>query len=51
MFDSLTDRLSTAFRNISGRGAISESNVRDALEEIRTALLEADVELNIAKQF
>jgi signal recognition particle subunit SRP54 len=51
MFDSLTDRLSTAFRNLSGRGAISESNVRDALEEIRTALLEADVELNIAKQF
>ncbi|MFN9076963.1 MAG: signal recognition particle receptor subunit alpha, partial [bacterium] len=51
MFENLTERLSTAFRSLSGRGTISESNVREALEEIKTALLEADVELGIAKQF
>ena len=51
MFDSLSERFSSAFRSLSGRGTISESNVRDALAEIRTALLEADVELSVAKQF
>ena len=51
MFESLTERLSTAFRNLSGRGTISESNVREALGEIQTALLEADVELGVAKAF
>ncbi|MCE2884493.1 MAG: signal recognition particle protein [Planctomycetaceae bacterium] len=51
MFENLTERLSTAFRNLSGRGTISESNVQEALGEIQTALLEADVELGIAKQF
>ena len=51
MFENLTERLSTAFRSLSGRGTISESNVREALDEVKTALLEADVELGIAKQF
>lgn len=51
MFENLTERLSTAFRSLSGRGTISESNVREALEEVKTALLEADVELGIARQF
>ncbi|MFM7135045.1 MAG: signal recognition particle protein [Planctomycetota bacterium] len=51
MFENLSERLSGAFRSLSGRGTISESNVREALAEIRTALLEADVELGIAKQF
>jgi len=51
MFENLTERLSSAFRNLSGRGTISESNVQEALGEIQTALLEADVELSVAKQF
>ena len=51
MFENLTERLSGAFRNLSGRGTISESNVEEALREIETALLEADVELGIARQF
>ena len=51
MFENLSERLSSAFRNLSGRGTISESNVQEALTEIETALLEADVELGIAKQF
>jgi len=51
MFENLTERLSTAFRSLSGRGTISESNVREALDEVKTALLEADVELGIARQF
>ena len=51
MFESLSERLSTTFRSLSGRGTISESNVREALEEIRTALLEADVEQQVAKDF
>ena len=51
MFENLSERLSTAFRSLSGRGAITESNVRDALSEIRTALLEADVEQSVANDF
>jgi signal recognition particle subunit SRP54 len=51
MFENLTERFSTAFRSLSGRGTISETNVREALDEVKTALLEADVELGIAKQF
>ncbi len=51
MFESLTERISTAARNLAGRGTISESNVKEALEEVRTALLEADVEYGIANDF
>jgi signal recognition particle subunit SRP54 len=51
MFENLSERFSSAFRSLSGRGTISESNVREALDEIRTALLEADVELTVARQF
>ena len=51
MFENLSERLSTAFRSLSGRGAITESNVRDALSEIRTALLESDVEQSVANDF
>ncbi|MEY4942730.1 MAG: hypothetical protein RL254_911, partial [Planctomycetota bacterium] len=39
MFERLSESLSTAFRNLSGRGRISESNVREAMAEVRTALL------------
>src|ERR1700733_5658921 len=51
MFDALTDRFTTVFRNLSGRGRISEENVRDAVKDVREALLEADVHFNVVKQF
>jgi signal recognition particle subunit SRP54 len=51
MFDRLSDSLSSAFRNLTGRGRISESNVREAMAEVRTALLEADVNLEVVDRF
>ncbi len=51
MFESLTDRLGTALRNLSGRGRISESNVREVMGEVRTALLEADVQQTLVDEF
>ncbi len=41
MFDNLTDRLSRTLRNISGRGRLTEDNIKDTLREVRMALLEA----------
>ena len=51
MFDNLSGKLTSAIRNLSGRGKISESNVRDAMEEVRRALLEADVHVDVADEF
>jgi signal recognition particle subunit SRP54 len=51
MFDALTEKLSGVFRSLSGRGRISEENVRDAMRDIRTALLEADVSFKVVKDF
>ncbi|MFO0963154.1 MAG: signal recognition particle protein [Phycisphaerales bacterium] len=51
MFERLSEKLNDAFRNLSGRGRISESNVREAMEEVRTALLEADVNLQVVDRF
>ena len=51
MFESLTENLSGALRNLTGRGRISESNVREAMGTIETALLEADVNREIVKTF
>lgn len=51
MFESLQERFGSLFRNIAGRGKISESNVRDAMKEVRTALLEADVHFDVVNQF
>jgi signal recognition particle subunit SRP54 len=51
MFDALTDKLGGVFRGLSGRGRISEENVRDAMREVRTALLEADVNFQVVKDF
>ena len=51
MFDALTGKFNNVFRGLSGRGRISESNVRDAMREVRTALLEADVNYKVAKDF
>ena len=51
MFDRITEGFSSVFRRLSGRGQISEANVREAMEEVRTALLEADVALPVVEQF
>ena len=51
MFSLLADKLQGVFRNLSGKGKISESNITDALREVRMALLEADVHFQVAKDF
>ncbi|MCD4707534.1 MAG: signal recognition particle protein [Candidatus Sabulitectum sp.] len=51
MFDKLSNRLGQTFRNLSGRGILTESNISDAMREIRRALLEADVNFKVAKKF
>jgi signal recognition particle subunit SRP54 len=51
MFDSLTDKLQNAFRNLRGLGKISENNVADSLREVRMALLDADVNFKVVKDF
>ena len=51
MFDSLSSKLQNAFKNLRGLGKISESNVADALREVRMALLEADVNFKVARDF
>ncbi len=51
MFSSLADNLDKTFRNLRGVGRISEKNIADALRDIRIALLEADVEFSVAKDF
>ena len=51
MFEQLSDRLSAVFSRLTGRGKLSESDVNEALREVRVALLEADVSLAAAKQF
>ena len=51
MFDTLTSKLQNAFKNLRGLGKISESNVSDALREVRMALLEADVNFKVARDF
>ena len=51
MFDNLTDRLSRTLKNISGRGRLTEDNVKDTLREVRMALLEADVALPVVREF
>jgi signal recognition particle subunit SRP54 len=51
LFESLSDRLSGIFDKITGRGALSESDVAEALHEVRRALIEADVALDVVKTF
>jgi signal recognition particle subunit SRP54 len=51
MFDSLSSKLQNAFRNLRGLGKISEDNIGDALREVRMALLEADVNFKVARDF
>lgn len=51
MFDALTEKFNGVFRSLSGKGKITEANVSEAMRQVRKALLEADVNYNVAKQF
>ena len=51
LFQTLSDRLSSVFDKLTGRGALSESDVAEAMREVRRALLEADVALDVVRSF
>ena len=51
MFEVLTEKLTGVLQRLSGRGRISEDNVREAMRQVRTALLEADVSLQVVRKF
>jgi len=50
-FEGLSDRLEAAFRRLRGKGSLTEKDVRDAMREVRMALLEADVSFKVAREF
>ena len=51
MFDDLQKRLTSAFGKFRARGLLTEANIKDGLREVRTALLEADVNFNVVQEF
>jgi signal recognition particle subunit SRP54 len=51
MFENLSDRLTKTLKNISGRGRLTEENIKETLREVRMALLEADVALPVVREF
>ena len=51
MFDGLSNRLASTVQNLRGQGRLTEKNIEDALREVRRALLEADVALDVVRQF
>ena len=51
MFKNLSDRLTGIFEKIKSKGSLKENDVEEALREVRIALLEADVELSVVKEF
>ena len=51
MFDALAERLEDTWKKLRGQGKISQSNIQDALQEVRRALLEADVNFQVVKSF
>src|ERR1035437_9163971 len=51
MFDSLSDKLESVFKKLRGQGVMSEDNIKEALREVRLALLEADVNFKVVKDF
>lgn len=51
MFENLAKRLESVFKNIRGQGRLTEANMREALQQIRNALLEADVNIQVVKKF
>lgn len=50
-FEGLSDKLSAAFKRLRNKGKLTEKDVRDAMREVRLALLEADVNYKVAKDF
>ena len=50
-FEGLTEKLSAAFKKLRGKGRLNEADVKEAMKEIRMALLEADVNFKVVKQF
>ncbi len=50
-FESLSDKLQNIFKNLRGKGRLTEADVKAALKEVKMALLEADVNFKIVKQF
>ena len=50
-FESLSERISAAFKNLRSKGRLTERDIRDAMREIRMALLEADVNYKVARDF
>ena len=50
-FEGLSERLENAFKNLRSKGSLTESDVRSAMREVRMALLEADVNYKVAKDF
>jgi signal recognition particle subunit SRP54 len=51
MLEALTDKFNSVFRNLSGRGKISEENIRESMRQVRVALLEADVNFKVVNDF
>jgi signal recognition particle subunit SRP54 len=51
MFENLSEKLGKTFRNLTGRGRLTEKNIQDALKEVRLSLLEADVNYKVVKTF
>lgn len=51
MLDNLTGRFSSVLKNIRGQAKLTEDNIKEALREVRLALLEADVALPVVKEF
>lgn len=51
MFNQISDRFETIFKNIRGLGKINDSNIEEAVREVRRALLEADVNFKVVKNF
>lgn len=51
MFENLTDRLSSTLKKVSGQASLNEDNIKEALRDVRMALLEADVALSVVKEF
>ncbi|WP_267929066.1 signal recognition particle protein [Desulfolithobacter dissulfuricans] len=51
MFENLTDRLDSVFKKLRGHGKLTEENIQDAMREVRVALLEADVNYKVVKEF
>ena len=50
-FEGLTEKLNATFKKLRGKGRLSENDVREAMREVRLALLEADVNFKVVKQF